>query len=106
MSLTRLLAATAATAGLALTVPATAGAASAAGATDVKPVLDQLCVWRGGTVVWTPYTIARCQSARANRSFVVEQFVCELGTGEFTVVDDPTHPKRANWACISTTPPA
>jgi hypothetical protein len=103
MTLTRLIAATAAVAGLALTVPAVAGASSTE---DATTTLNSLCVQRGGTIFWTPYTIARCQNARSNKGFEAERSVCELATGEFRVADGTTHGNRANWACISTTPPA
>ena len=38
-----------------------------------KVVLDQLCEARGGTPYSTPYSITRCQFARANKGFETER---------------------------------
>ena len=47
-------------------------------------MLDELCETRGGDAYSTPYSITRCQFARANKGFETEQAVCEgLADGEF-----------------------
>ena len=52
--------------------------------TTRRSSLDQLCEARGGTPYSTPYSITRCQFARANKGFETEQAVCEgLADGEF-----------------------
>ena len=82
-----------------------AGASSTAD--DAKTVLDQLCEARGGTPYSTPYSITRCQFARANKGFETEQAVCEgLANGEFILALDTNRMNRASWGCSPTTPPA
>ena len=83
----------------------TAGASS--DVDDAKIVLDQLCEARGGTPYSTPYSITRCQFARANKGFEVEQTVCEgLAAGEFILALSTNHMNRASWGCSPTSPPA
>jgi hypothetical protein len=105
MSITKFICTTAAAAGLALSG---AGAASASSAGDsAKTMLDQLCEERGGRPVYTPYAIARCQGARANKGFEAERLICEnVADGEFVVSIGTPHKNRATWACIATAPPA
>ena len=43
--------------------------------------LKELCEERGGLPVYTPYAIARCQGARANKGFETERQICE-GLGD------------------------
>ena len=86
-----------------------AAGAGAAGATSTgesaKSVLDQLCEERGGMPVYTPYAIARCQGARANKGFETERLTCEsLADGMFVVTIGTPHMNRASWACIATSP--
>ena len=91
--------------GLGLVTAGTAGASSSAD--DAKIVLDQLCEARGGTPYSTPYSITRCQFARANKGFTTEQEVCEeLADGEFILSIGTTHMNRASWGCSPTSPPA
>jgi hypothetical protein len=91
--------------GLGLVPAGTAGAASSAD--DAKIVLDQLCEARGGTPYSTPYSITRCQFARANKGFETEQTVCEgLADGEFILALSTNHMNRASWGCSPTAPPA
>jgi len=79
-----------------------AGAASSDTATSV---LDELCEQRGGLPVWSPYSIARCQGARANKGFDTERLVCEsLADGRLTVTLSATHMNRASWGCFATAP--
>ena len=66
-----------------------------------KQVLDTLCREEKGAPVFTPYAIGRCQEARSNDGFVVEELVCEgLLDGTFTSAPSIGRPNRANWACI------
>ena len=68
-------------------------------------MLDQLCEQRGGMPVYTPYAIARCQGARANKGFETERQTCEdLADGRFVVTIGTPHMNRASWACIATSP--
>jgi hypothetical protein len=91
--------------GLGLVTAGTAGASSRAD--DAKLVLDQLCEARGGTPYSTPYSITRCQFARANKGFETEQAVCEgLADGEFILALTTNHMNRASWGCSPTAPPA
>ncbi|MET0143308.1 MAG: hypothetical protein ABW328_00755 [Ilumatobacteraceae bacterium] len=83
----------------------TVGAAS--GADDARIVLEQLCQARGGTPYATPYSIIRCQFARANKGFETEQAVCVgLADGEFILALGTAHMNRASWGCSPTAPPA
>ena len=52
-------------AGLAILTPGGAGASS--DGETVATVLDEMCAERGGLIVRSPYAIARCQGARANK---------------------------------------
>jgi hypothetical protein len=109
MSIRKFILATAAAGGLALFTAGAAGASSVTSSSgeSAKTVLDQLCRDRGGQPVFTPYAIARCQGARANKGFDTELQTCEdLADGRFVVVIGTTHMNRANWACIATSPPA
>ena len=91
--------------GLGLVTAGTAGASSAVD--DARIVLDRLCEARGGTPYSTPYSITRCQFARANKGFETEQAVCEgLANGEFIVALATNHMNRASWGCSPTSPPA
>jgi hypothetical protein len=91
--------------GLGLVTAGTAGASSSAD--DAKIVLDQLCEARGGTPYSTPYSITRCQFARANKGFQTELAVCEgLADAEFILALSTNHMNRASWGCSSTAPPA
>jgi hypothetical protein len=91
--------------GLGLVTAGTAGASSSAD--DAKIVLDQLCEARGGTPYSTPYSITRCQFARANKGFDTEREVCkELADGEFILAHSTNHMNRASWGCSPTSPPA
>jgi hypothetical protein len=91
--------------GLGLVTAGTAGASS--GVDDAKIVLDQLCEARGGTPYSTPYSITRCQFARANKGFEIEQAVCEgVADGEFILALGTSHMNRASWGCSPTAPPA
>ena len=91
------------TAGLGLGTAGTAAASS--GADDAKLVLDQLCEARGGTPYSTPYSITRCQFARANKGFDTEQDVCEaMAGGEFILALSTNHMNRASWGCSPTAP--
>ena len=88
-----------------LVTGATAGASS--GTDDAKVVLDQLCEARGGTLFWTPYSITRCQFARANKGFDTERAVCEeQAAGEFILGLNTNRMNRASWGCSPTSPPA
>jgi hypothetical protein len=86
----------------------TAGSADASSsADDAKIILDQMCEARGGTAYSTPYSITRCQYARANKGFETEQAVCEgLAGGEFILALSSNHMNRASWGCSPTSPPA
>jgi hypothetical protein len=105
MSFRTFVIATAAAGGLALVPAATAGAASTT--ETPRQVLDALCEAKGGDAYFSPYAIARCQGARANKGFEEEQSYCEgLGTAEFRVTISTRHMNRANWVCVSTVPVA
>ena len=94
-------------AGLGLGLGAVGAADASSGADDAKIVLDQLCEARGGTPYSTPYSITRCQFARANKGFETEQAVCEaLADGEFILALSTNHMNRASWGCSPTAPPA
>ena len=105
MSIPKFILATAAAGGLAFFTAGAAGASSTG--ESAKTVLDQLCEERGGLPVYTPYAIARCQGARANKGFDTELQICEdLADGRFVVTISTTHMNRASWACIATSPAA
>jgi hypothetical protein len=90
--------------GLGVVTAGSAGASS--GVAEAKIVLDQLCEARGGTPYSTPYSITRCQFARANKGFQTEQAVCEgLGDGEFILGSSTDRANRASWGCSPTSPP-
>jgi len=95
-------------AGLGLGTSGTAAASSGASSSaDAKILLDQLCEARGGTPYTTPYSITRCQFARANKGFDTERAVCEgLADGEFILGLGVDHMNRASWGCSPTSPPA
>lgn len=64
-------------------------------------VLDAMCREQGGQPYNTPYTIARCQAARSNKGFELEQTICEgLLDARFEVVDTFGRNNRSNWFCI------
>jgi hypothetical protein len=105
MSIRKFILASAAAAGLSLFTAGAAGASSTS--ESAKTALDQLCEQRGGTPFYTPYAIARCQGARANKGFDTELQVCQdLADGRFVVTIGTPHMNRATWACIATSPPA
>ena len=105
MSIPKFIRAAAATGGLALF---TAGAACASSDGETaKTALDYLCEQRGGFPVNSPYSIARCQGARANKGFETEQEICRhLVDGRFSVTISTTHSNRASWGCFATSPVA
>ena len=105
MSIPKFILATAAAGGLAFF---TAGAAEASSTGEsAKTVLDQLCEDRGGIPIYSPYAIARCQAARANKGFDTERQTCvDLADGRFVATIGTPHMNRATWACIATSPPA
>ena len=83
MSIPKFILATAAAGGLALFTAGAAGASSTG--ETAKTVLDQLCEERGGLPVYSPYAIARCQGARANKGFETERQICQdLADGRFS----------------------
>ena len=85
---------TATAGGLFLVSAGSAGASSAVD--DAKVVLDELCEARGGDAYSTPYSITRCQFARANKGFETEQAVCEgLADGEFIIAAPASAKARA-----------
>jgi hypothetical protein len=90
--------------GLTLVAAGPAGAWSdGPGATE----LDQLCEQRGGTPVNSPYALARCQGARANKGFDAERRICEeVAGGELLVTVGTWQANRASWACVATSPVA
>jgi hypothetical protein len=103
MSIRTFVLATATAGGLALFSAGAAGASSTGA--SAKTVLDQLCEERGGMAVYTPYAIARCQAARANKGFQIERLTCEdLAGGSFVATVGTPKPNRASWACIATSP--
>ena len=70
----------------AMTLTAGIGIAALTGTTTVAAagdpfvgmqILDELCESKGGLAVNSPYHIARCQGARANKGFELEQQICE-----------------------------
>lgn len=76
--------------------PVQAGADASVG----KQVLDALCRDGKGTVVFTPYSIGRCQEARTTDGFEIETLVCEgLLGGTFNSAPSARHMNRTNWAC-------
>jgi hypothetical protein len=93
----------AAAGGLALFTAGAAGASS--NGETAKTALDELCEERGGFSVNSPYSIARCQGARANKGFETERQICEdLADGRFSVTISTTHMNRASWGCFATSP--
>jgi hypothetical protein len=105
MPIPKFILATAVAGGLALFTAGAAGA-SPTGET-AKIVLDELCEQRGGLTVNSPYAIARCQGARANKGFESERLICEgLADGAFYLTVSTTHMNRASWACVATSPAA
>lgn len=103
MSIPKFLAATAAVGGLAFFTAGAAGASS----TNQNPLdaLKELCENRGGLPVNSPYAIARCQDARANKGFEAERLTCEgLDNAKLVVTISTTRMNRASWACTSTVP--
>jgi hypothetical protein len=63
-------------------------------------VLDELCAAKGGTAYNTPYTISRCQEARSNKGFELEQVVCEgLLDATFSSAPSAGHRNRTTWIC-------
>ena len=65
-------------------------------------ILDELCERKGGLAVNSPYHIARCQGARSNKGFDLEQQICEgLLDGTFTAAAFLGHPNRTTWACTA-----
>lgn len=93
--------ATAALAAGSLGVVANTAPASAAGDPVIgMEVLDMLCVARRGTAYNTPYTISRCQQARAKHGFVIEELICEgLLGGNFGAAPSYNRPNRMTWTC-------
>ncbi len=64
-------------------------------------VLNLLCASKGGSPVFSPYTVGRCQAARAREGFAVEGLICEgLLDGTFEHVPSPGRPNRVNWFCF------
>lgn len=105
MSIRTFILATAAAGGMALFGAGAAGASSTG--ETAKNLLDQLCEQRGGMPVYSPYAIARCQGARANKGFESERLICEgSADGRLVVTINTTHMNRASWACIATSPVA
>ena len=103
MSIPKFVLATAAAIGLALFDAGAVGASSTG--ESAKTVLDQLCEERGGVPVYSPYAIARCQAARANKGFDTEQRTCQdLADGRFVVAIGTPRMNRAAWSCIATSP--
>jgi hypothetical protein len=81
------------------------GAGASPNGETAKIVLDEMCEERGGLVIWSPYSIARCQGARANRGFESERLICEgLADGRFIVTVSSKHMNRASWGCFATSP--
>ena len=88
------------TAALALSanLPASAGNADPVVGMEA---LDLLCQEDGGTPIFTPYAISRCQEAHSRAALAVERIVCEgLLGGSFVVTDSNLRPNRIVWACI------
>ncbi len=105
MSIPKFILATATAGGLTILTAGAAGASSTG--ESAKTVLDQLCQDRGGMPVYTPYAIARCHGARANKGFDAELQSCQdLADGRFVVTIGTPHMNRASWSCIATSPPS
>ena len=103
MSLRTFVIAAAAVGGLTLINPVAAEAAT--DRDTAKTLLDELCNERGGDAIWTPYSIARCQGARANKGFDAEREICEgLADGILYVTISERHMNRASWGCFATSP--
>src|SRR5512145_293206 len=67
-----------------------------------RKVMDLLCASAGGSPVFTPYAIARCQAARSNADVEIPTLVCEgLLGGSFATATTVDRPSRANWVCLS-----
>lgn len=83
-------------------VAAGPGAVGAAGDPVIgTQVLNMLCTTKAGAPVFTPFTISRCQEARAKEGFEVEQLICEgLLDGTFRSVPSSGRPNRVNWFCF------
>jgi hypothetical protein len=76
--------------------PVQAGADASVG----KQVLDALCREGKGSVVFTPYSIGRCQEAQGVDGYEIETLVCEgLLGGTFQSAPSAGHMNRTNWAC-------
>ena len=106
MSIPKFLVATAAVGGLAFFTAGAAGASSTSSTNqDALDALKELCEERGGLPVNSPYSISRCQNARANKGFEAERLICEsLGNAVLVVTNSSTHMNRASWSCTSTVP--
>ena len=106
MSIPKFIVATAAVGGLAFFTAGAAGASSTSSTSqDALDALKELCEERGGLPVKSPYSISRCQNARANKGFEAERLICEgLGDAAFVVTNSTTHMNRASWSCTSTVP--
>jgi hypothetical protein len=103
MSIRKFILTTAAAGGLAFSGAGTADASS--NGETPKSVLDELCEERGGSPIYSPYAIARCERARANKGFETERLICEnLADGRFVASPSTMHMNRATWACIATSP--
>lgn len=105
MSIPKFILATAAVCSLAFVTGGAAGASSAT--RPAHDALDELCEQRGGLPVNTPYAIARCQGARANKGFEIERLACESdGDAAFSVAISTRHKNRATWTCVAISPTA
>jgi hypothetical protein len=67
---------------------------------DPVAELNALCLRKSGLVVWSPYSLARCQSARNNKGFEQEQILCEVGLDGTLVVTQLERMNRSTWACF------
>ena len=82
------------------------GAASFAAAAVESPAVDPaplraLCEAKGGDFYVTPMAIGRCQEARSNKGFAVEQQVCEdIYGGRFAAATGTYRPNRTTWVCL------
>src|SRR5262245_62002108 len=65
-------------------VPSSAAQADSA---DALQELRRICTMKGGTWVWTPYALARCQDSRSNKGFGREQGLCTELQGFLGVYD-------------------
>jgi hypothetical protein len=76
--------------------------ANAAGDPEIgRQVLNMLCASKGGSPVFTPYHIGRCQDARPKHGFAVEELICEgLLEGTFETVSSTNRRNRVNWFCF------